>query len=390
MTNVQVNDRAEVRVSDSGADPVVGRGDRGASVGHTVSRAEVGRRRMMNSLVVVGLIAAMVVITVVAVGYGKLSIPPLTVARILWHDLMVYVGADSLAGYADWTMGERSAVTLIRAPRAILAVLVGGALAVSGAALQALFRNPLVSPDVIGVSSGAAFGGVLAILIGASSTVLITGSFLSGLVAALIVMLMGRIRTSNPILTIVLGGIVVAAFFNALVSLITYLADTYETLPSITFWLMGSFTAATWQKVLVALVPVVIGFGVVMALRWRINVLAMGDEDARALGINPGRLRVVLITAVALLTSVTVAVAGIIGWVGLVVPHLIRLVVGPDNRVVLPASFFAGGAYVVLVDTIARSLGQAEIPVGILTAMIGAPVFIGLLLHKARRGGSIA
>lgn len=354
------------------------------------SRRTLRRQRAKHSLVMSALLAAVVLITVFSVGYGKLSVPPVTVARILWHDLALSVHADALAGQEHWSAGQRSAVSLIRAPRAFLAVIVGGALALAGATLQAVFRNPLVSPDVIGVSSGAAFGGVLSILIGAGSTVLVTGSFFSGLVAACIVLMIGRIRTMTPVLTIVLGGIVVAAFFNSLVSLVTYLADSYETLPSITFWLMGSFTSATWQKVLTAAVPVLIGTVVVTALRWRVNVLAMGDDDARALGVDPGRLRFILIIAVALLTSATVAVAGIVGWVGLVVPHLVRLIVGPDNRIVLPASFLAGSAYLLLVDTLARNIGQAEIPVGILTAMIGAPVFIGLLIQKARRGGSLA
>lgn len=356
----------------------------------TESRRRIRHQRTRYSVVMALLLAAVALITVFSVGYGKLSVPPLTVARILWHDLAISVHADAIAGQQQWSAGERSAVSLIRAPRAVLAVIVGGALALAGATLQALFRNPLVSPDVIGVSSGAAFGGVLSILVGAGSTVLVTGSFFSGLLAAGIVLMIGRIRTMTPVLTIVLGGIVVAAFFNSLVSLVTYLADSYETLPSITFWLMGSFTSATWQKVFTAAVPVLIGTVVVTALRWRINVLAMGDDDARALGVDPGRLRIILIIAVALLTSATVAVAGIVGWVGLVVPHLVRLIVGPDNRIVLPASFLAGSAYLLLVDTLARNIGEAEIPVGILTAMIGAPVFIGLLIQKARRGGSLA
>lgn len=361
-----------------------------AAPDRSMPKQQIERKKLLNGSVIAVLSVGLVVASVVAIGVGKLSIPPLTVVNILAHDLGEALGLVSDSGAQAWTDGERSAVTLIRAPRVLMAMIVGGALAVSGAALQAVFRNPLVSPDVIGVSSGSAFGGVLAILLGAGTGVLLTGSFVAGLLAALGVMVIGKIRTMNPILTIVLGGIVVSAFFNALVSLITYVADPYTTLPNITFWLMGSFTAASWVKLAMVAVPVAIGSTVVFALRWRINLLTMGDEDAMAMGVNPERIRIVLITSVSLLTAATVAVAGVVGWVGLVVPHLVRLVVGSDNRIVLPASFLLGALYLLGVDTLARSLGEAEIPVGILTALIGAPVFIGMLIQKSRRGGSLA
>ena len=345
--------------------------------------------RLRHGAMIALLLAALVVSMLVAIGLGQLNISPLRVAQILWNDLL---GLLHLGGSTDvsWSDGERSAVSLVRAPRIILAILVGGALAVSGAALQALFRNPLVSPDVIGVSSASAFGGVLMIMLQLGSTAIVAGAFSSGLLAAVIVMGIGKIRTSSPILTIVLGGIVVSAFFNALVSLVTYLADPQTTLPSITFWLMGSFAAATWDKVMMIALPVLFGSMVVIALRWHINILSLGDDEAISLGVNPKRLRFVLIIAVSLLTSATVAAAGIIGWIGLVVPHLIRLVVGHDNRIVIPAAFLLGGLYTLVIDTLARTLSVVEIPVGILTAMIGAPVFITVLIRKARAGGSFA
>lgn len=345
--------------------------------------------KMLRVAVISGLFITLIVSMVVAIGIGSLAISPLRVAEIIGNELALRLGIGGTLS-PEWTAGENSAVLLVRAPRILLAVLVGGSLAVSGAALQALFRNPLVSPDVIGVSSGAAFGGVLMILLSMSAVTIMLGAFASGLLAAIIVMVIGKIRTSNPVLTIVLGGIVVSAFFNALVSLVTYLADPYTTLPSITFWLMGSFSAATWSKVLMILVPVLIGLVTVYLLRWRINILSLGDEDAASLGVHPGRMRFILIVAVALLTAATVASAGIVGWVGLVVPHLIRLVLGHDNRIVIPASFLLGGIYTLIIDTIARSVSEVEIPIGILTALIGAPVFISVLINKARQGGSIA
>ncbi|MDO4887325.1 MAG: iron ABC transporter permease [Actinomycetaceae bacterium] len=345
--------------------------------------------RLRHATIILGLMAVLVVAMLVAIGIGPLVISPVRVAQILWNDSLQ---ALHLGGTSDtpWTASEHSAVSLVRAPRIVLAVLVGGALAISGAALQALFRNPLVSPDVIGVSSASAFGGVLMILLGLGSSAIVSGAFACGLTAVGLVMLIGRIRTGSPILTIVLGGIVVSAFFNALVSLVTYLADPYTTLPSITFWLMGSFAAATWDKVIMIIIPVALGLVVVVALRWRINILSLGDEEAISLGINPARMRAALIVAVALLTASTVASVGIVGWVGLVVPHLMRLLVGHDNRIVIPSSFLLGGIYTLVIDTLARSLSSVEVPVGILTAMLGAPVFITVLIRRSHHGGSLA
>jgi iron complex transport system permease protein len=269
-------------------------------------------------------------------------------------------------------------------------VLVGGALSVAGATLQAVLRNPLVSPDVVGVSSAASFGGVLAILLAGSGFALMGGAFICGVAAVGLVMLLGKLRTSSPILTIVLGGIVVSAFFNALVSLVTYLADPYETLPAITFWLMGSFASASWAKVGLAIIPITLGMIVVMLLRWRINILTLGDEDAAALGIAPGRLRVLLIMAVALMTAATVAVCGVVGWVGLVIPHIVRLIIGPDHRMLIPASFLLGGTYVGIMDALARIMTSTEVPVGILTAILGAPVFVYVLArHLSWRQSSV-
>jgi iron complex transport system permease protein len=332
------------------------------------------------------LIAGLGLIFLLALSVGRYSVPLNEAARILVHQALDLTGLDALFDVRHtWTQQEQTVISMVRLPRSLMALLAGGALAVSGAALQALFRNPLVSPDVIGVSSAASFGGVLAIALGGGGLVLMGGSFVLGLAAAVLVMTLGRIRTGSPILTIVLGGIVVAAFFDALVSLVTYLADPYTTLPSITFWLMGSLSAATWSKVGLASVPIAIGFVTVLALRWRIDVLSLGDDDARALGINPGRLRWVLIAAVSLMTAATVAACGVIGWVGLVIPHLVRLVIGPGHRTLIPASFFAGGGYLMLVDLLSRSMTATEIPVGILTAILGAPFFVYLLISQTRK-----
>ncbi|MDY5148300.1 ABC transporter permease [Actinotignum sanguinis] len=344
----------------------------------TKAVSTIARRRTAAFAVLVITTIALLGAMVVAMGMGQLSISAPDVVRILF------------SSPDDVDRSALVAINQIRAPRVILAVVLGGCLAVSGAVLQSLFRNPLVSPDIVGVSSAAAFGGVLAILVGTSSFILMGSTFIFGLSAVVCVMLIGRIRSHSATLTIVLAGVVVSAFFNAMVSLMTYVADPYSKLPSITFWLMGSLAAASWAKVTTIIIPVIIGLIVVVALRWRINVLSLGDEDARALGINPSAMRWVCIFAVALLTAASVAAAGIIGWVGLVIPHLVRLLVGHDNRVVIPESFLMGGMYLLIIDTIARNATSVEIPVGILTATIGAPVFIGLLIRRARKGRALA
>lgn len=348
----------------------------------------IGKQRKSAVLVLLVTAIALVSTAIAAIGVGQLGISAVNVLRIIWAD------AASLFNIHASTQGIDNAMVIavnqIRAPRVLLAMILGGCLSVSGAVLQALFRNPLVSPDIVGVSSAAAFGGVLAILVGSSGLLLMGSTFLFGLLAVICVMLIGRIRSNSATLTIVLAGVVVSAFFNAMVSLVTYVADPYSKLPSITFWLMGSFAAAQWTKLWVIIIPVVVGLTVVFVLRWRINILSLGDEEALALGINPSAMRWVCIFAVSLLTAASVAASGIIGWVGLVIPHLVRLLVGQDNRVVIPESFLLGALYLLLIDTIARMATTVEIPVGILTASIGAPVFIWLLIRRARKGGTIA
>jgi iron complex transport system permease protein len=359
-----------------------------ASAAALADGAERARARR-SVLIVTAFALALALTAVAALGVGRLAVPFGTAAAVIVDQLAGLVGLNT--GLAvDATAAEASAVWLIRAPRVVLAIVVGAALAVSGAVLQSLFRNPLVSPDVIGVSSAASFGGVLTILLGVGGVWLVSGAFVAGLAAALLVLTLGRLRTGSPILTIVLGGIVISALFNALVSLVTYLADPYTTLPSITFWLMGSFASTTWSHAATAVLPILPCLLVVFALRWRVNLLSLGDDEARSLGIRPERLRMLLIVTVSLLTAATVAVAGVIGWVGLVIPHLVRLVLGSDNRVLLPASALLGGLYLLLMDTLARSVVEVEIPVGILTAIIGAPVFVFLLVSKAKGGISRA
>lgn len=273
----------------------------------------------------------------------------------------------------------------IRLPRVLEALAVGAALAASDAAYQSLLRNPLVSPDILGVSSGAAFGAVIGIFLSLPVVAIEAASFVGGLAAVLIVYaIAAAIRGRDAVLVLVLAGVVIGALFGAGIGLLKYLADPYNQLPAITFWLLGSL-AATNPGDLTALLPALaIGLAPLGLLRWRIDVMTLGKEEATALGIDTRVLRIVVIAAATLMTSAAVAASGIIGWVGLVVPHLARLVVGPSFTWLLPVSVLFGAAYLLAVDTLARSLGTVELPLGVLTAALGTPVFLWVLAFSRR------
>ena len=316
-------------------------------------------------------------VSLLALSVGRFPVPLGGVVQTLAAHLFP---VHSAAGQV-----EQNVVWLVRLPRVLVALLVGGGLGIAGAALQAIFRNPLVSPEIIGVSSGASFGGALVLLLGLGSVYLVAGAFVFGLVALAMLFAVTVGRTGTPMLMVVLGGVVIGSFFAALVALITYVADPYTTLPAIVFWLLGSVATSTYPKVLVAVVPILAGTVVLLLLRWRINVLSLGDEDAAALGVRPARMRSVVLVSTALIVAGAVAVSGVIGWVGLVIPHLARMWVGPDHRVLLPVSFLMGGAYLIVIDTLARTVTAGEIPLGVLTALIGAPVFFVLLRRNRDR-----
>lgn len=326
----------------------------------------------------VALLLVVLAIAVGALGMGRLWIAPAKVVRIL---------VDNVIGLGqDWSDTEANVVERLRAPRVVLSLLVGGGLAGCGAVLQGVLRNPLVAPQIIGVSSGASFGGALAIAGGLGSTFLVAGAFVFGLAALLLVFLMSRVDGRTPLLMLVLSGVVVAAFFSALVSALTYVSDPQQRLPAIVFWLLGSLATASWDKVLIAVAPIGAGVAVMMALRWRINVLSLGDEDARALGVRVELLRWTLLVATTVVVAGAVAVTGVIGWVGLVVAHLGRMLVGPDHRVLVPVSLLLGAGYLTAMDTAARTVIASEIPIGILTALVGGPAFFALLRRTRGRG----
>ena len=276
-------------------------------------------------------------------------------------------------------------VLLVRGPRVVAAVLVGGALAVAGTAFQGLFRNPLVSPDILGASSGAALGAVLGIYFSLGVIGIEGLAFAGGLVAVAAVYVIGSLLHSrDPILVLVLTGVVVGALLGAGVGLVKYLADPYNQLPAMTFWLLGSLAATTVSDLLPLTGPVAVGTIVLIALRWRLNVMSLPEDEARALGLATGPFRIAIVAAATLVTSASVATSGIIGWVGLVVPHLARALVGPDFPRLIPTAALLGGGYLLFIDTLARTAAPVEIPLGILTAVIGTPFFIWLLADMQR------
>jgi iron complex transport system permease protein len=274
----------------------------------------------------------------------------------------------------------------VRGPRVLAAMAVGAALAAAGAAYQGLFRNPLVSPDILGVSSGAALGAVLGIYGSLGVLGVQVLAFVMGLLAVgLVYLLAASLRRDDPILVLVLAGIVLGTLFGSGVGLVKYLADPYHQLPAITFWLLGSLGAVTPADVGATLPAVGLGLVPLALLRWRLNVLTLGEEEAQALGIDTGRTRLVVIAAATLMTAAVVSISGVIGWVGLLVPHVARFLVGPDFGRLLPAAILVGAGYLLGVDTLARTLATIEIPLGVLTAVVGTPLFIWLLA-TSRRG----
>lgn len=284
-----------------------------------------------------------------------------------------------------WTDSAAKVIIEVRFPRAVMAALIGAGLSISGATYQGMFHNPLVSPYILGVSAGASFGAALGIVLSLPYLYIQLIAFLFGIIAVLITFFLSHVYKSTPILMLVLAGTVVSAFFQALLSAIKFTADGDEKLPAITFWLMGSLGNVSLQDLLLSIIPITVSIIGLLAIRWRINVLSMGDKEARSLGIHTERIKIVIIIFSTIITSTAVSICGIIGWVGQVIPHFCRMLVGPDHKALLPATVFVGAAYILLVDNLCRLLTATEIPIGILTAIIGAPIF-AYLLRKTKGG----
>ena len=275
----------------------------------------------------------------------------------------------------------------LRMPRLVAGIVVGAALAGAGATYQAMFRNPLVSPDILGVSAGAGLGAVCAIYLALPLAGVQLFAFAGGMVAVGLVSAIAlSSRRYDPVLVLVLAGVAVGTLLGAGISLIKILADPYTQLPTITFWLLGGLNAVSWRELGWALPFMVVGLLPLFLLRWRINLLSLSDTEAHSLGVNTGRLRFCLIVCATLMTAASVSFTGMIGWVGLVIPHMARLLVGPEFSRLLPTSLLMGASFLVITDNVARNGAQMELPLGVLTALIGAPFFLYLLLKGPRRG----
>lgn len=325
------------------------------------------------SLILLCLIA-LAGLSILSLGVGRYPVSP--AAILLW----LITG-----GSAD---GNLPVVMLgIRLPRLVAAIAAGGALALSGAAYQGLFRNPMVSPDILGVSSGSGFGAALAILLSMPVVVVQLMSFAGGMSAVLAAVLVSRAmrRGNDSVLVLVLSGIVISSLFGALLSLLKYIADPLDKLPAITYWLMGSFADIRTGELGMAVMMVLAGTIPLLLVSWRLNVLSFGEEEARSLGMHTDLMRVVVILSATLVTASMISICGIIGWIGLVVPHISRFLAGANHRENMPVSFLVGAAFMVAVDMVARSASSVEIPIGIITAVLGAPFFIWIMKRSSVR-----
>ncbi|WP_018633630.1 FecCD family ABC transporter permease [Neomegalonema perideroedes] len=323
--------------------------------------------RLISSALALGLVLALLIGAMI----GPYPLSPGRIFGILAGDR-----SDPQAAVVLWNL---------RLPRVLAAAAVGGALAAAGAAYQTIFRNPLVSPDILGVSAGAGFGATLGILLGLPVMAIQMLGFGMGLLAVILVLgLSWALRGEGQILVMVLCGVAVGALAGAGISLVKLLADPDQQLPAITFWLMGSLAGIKRPDLWAASPAVLIGLAPLILLRWRIGLLSLGDDEARALGVEAGRLRLLVVACATLMTAAVTAMAGIVGWVGLMAPHMARLLVGPRFDRLLPAAALLGASFMVLTDLAARSLATMEIPLGVLTAVIGAPIFLWLLARRAR------
>jgi len=305
---------------------------------------------------------------------GRYAVPLKELSYILWSKIAPVT--------QFWTDTMEKIVFNIRLPRILLACMVGCCLSAAGVSYQGVFQNPMAAPDILGATSGAAFGAALGILLGGSRRIITLLAFAFSLVTVGLVFFISKRARGKHVLTLVLSGIMVSSLFSAGTSFIKLVADPSNQLPAITYWLMGSLSGAKTAEVEYICIPMAIGLIPLILLRWRINVLTLGDDEAKSIGVNVGHIRIIVIICATLITAASVSVSGMIGWVGLVIPHLCRRLVGNDYKYLMPASMLFGAVFLLFVDNVSRNLLATEIPIGILTAFIGAPFFIWLITRR--------
>ncbi len=327
-----------------------------------------------NTLIVIGLAIFLMIAIVISFRLGRYPISTKEVLGILLSKIYPIE--------PFWTDRMEIVMLNIRLPRIILACLVGCCLSAAGAAYQGIFQNPMAAPDILGASAGAAFGAALAILYYGSPFMITVSAFFFSLLTVSLVYLVSKKVKGKSVLGLILAGIIVSSLFSAGTSFIKLVADPTDQLPAITYWLMGSLSGARVSDVKFAIIPMVIGLIPLLLLRWRMNVLTMGDDEAMTMGVDANKVRFIVIVCATLTTASSVSVSGMIGWVGLVIPHLTRKLVGNNYSYLMPATMLFGAIFLLMVDNVSRTLLATEIPLGILTAFIGAPFFIYLITRE--------
>ena len=323
-----------------------------------------------------GAFALTCLVFVFSLSVGRYHVPFGNVVKIIFAELFPIE--------RSWSNTEGIAVMAIRLPRTLAALLIGSALSIAGAAYQSMFKNPMVSPDILGVSSGAGVGAALAILLGAGIVWVETGAFAGGIIAVSLTMLIPKLIRNNSIVILVLAGIIVGGLSTSFMSVIRMISDPSTALADIVFWTMGSLARVKMRELFIAGPVIAVCLATLMLFRYRLNVLSLGDREAQSLGVNVGRTRIVVIVTSTLLTACSVSIAGTVGWAGLVIPHISRMIVGPDNKKMLPLATFLGGVFMMIIDILSRTLASMDIPIGVLTGFIGTPFFFFILLKQRR------
>jgi len=341
----------------------------------------MGKKKKRTILAI--LAAAFLAVFIGAICFGRHSVPLRQTLRLLVNHVSTGLFRAPLA--KTWTDSMKSMVINVRLPRVIAAAAIGAGLSVSGATYQGIFKNPLVSPDLLGVSAGATVGASAAILLGLSSSLIQLCALVGGICAVLITVSIPRMFNNSSSTMLVLAGIVVSGFMSALQGLAKYVADPESQLASIVFWTMGSLASVMMKTVLPVLPAMAVALFLILGIRWRINLLSLGTAEAQSLGVNITLVRGLAVVCSTILTACSVCISGTIGWVGLVIPHFSRLLIGEDNRYMIPAAMLLGASFMVVVDTLARTLTSGEIPLSIITGLLGTPIFIILLKRQKSR-----
>ena len=333
-------------------------------------------KKIKKILMFTGFVVAPISIFLISFMIGKYSIPPSQFIEVMLSKVIDIP--------VTWEKSVETVLFKVRLPRVLAAMLVGAALSVAGVSYQGMFKNPLVSPDILGASAGAGFGASLAIMLSLGLAQIQMSAFIFSIIAVILVYSISNIMRNNQVLGLVLSGMLIGNLFQAFTSFLKFLADPDDKLPSITFWLMGGLSGIEYKDIISVAIPIALGMIPLFLLRWKINLLTFGDEEARAMGINTRVLRFIVIICATLITAASVSISGMIGWVGLIVPHLCRMLVGPNYKILLPTTIVVGASYLLLVDNLCRMLSTVEIPLGILTSIVGAPFFLFLILRRRK------